>query len=695
MSPEQARGEDVDHRTDIWSFGVVLYEMITGQLPFKGEYEQAVIYSILNKAPEPVQKYRPDLASDFLLILNLTLDKQPDHRYQSMKDVLIDLNRIKRDQDKDYHKSGVVQKTEVSSKAKSQQKTGQFLWFAVAFTIIVLVLISKFLLNKTESLPPPKTSILTSYEGSERHPALSPDGSKLAFTWRGIKQDNYDIYIKLIGQESFQRLTSDSADDYGATWSNDGNSIVFIRDGKNAGIYRKSTLGARETKLHSFGQNAFIGEIIPTVDWSPDGEWLVYNDLDTSGQTQSIFMLNLTTLHKKQLTFSVPYIVGDMAAKFSPDGQLIAFQRVYSWGIVNLYILHLKNGTLQQLTFDKKDMTRLAWTQNGKQIVFSSNRDGIARLWRISIKGGHPEIVETGGQNAYHPSISRNGNRLVFETKIIKGYIWQADILKQESKIIKPYKLISLSYADAFPVYSPDGKRIAFGSERTGNSEIYTTNSDGTNPIQLTSLNAHSNVPRWSPSGESIVFDSRPDGNSDILIIDAEGAKPPQNLTKHPSDDRLPSWSADGLSIYFGSNRSGEYQIHKMSVTGGNVVQITQNGGFFGQESADGKYFYFIKRSNPPGPIYQIDLENGKETMAVKEEIFFTGWVVKTTGIYYIPANRNETYLEFYRFDTGTTEQIGLLEKWLILSDISNDAKHVLFWLQETSSDIYLIDNFN
>lgn len=249
---------------------------------------------------------------------------------------------------------------------------------------------------------------------------------------------------------------------------------------------------------------------------------------------------------------------------------------------------------------------------------------------------------------------------------------------------------------DWFPVYSPDGEKIAFCSDRTGHFEIYTCNSDGSESYQITSLNTHSGVPRWSPSGEHIIFDSRPDGNSDIMIVDAEGKKRPEHLTKHPSDDRIPSWSADGQFIYFGSNRSGEYQIYKMSVNSKEVEQITSNGGVFGYESADGKNFYFRKYNETYGPIYQINLKNKQESVVIDEQIYSFSWVLKQAGIYFISSHeKDQPVLKFYRFFSDSIDQLGFFDDVVKLSDVSDVGKNILLWSDVKSSfDIYLVDNF-
>jgi Tol biopolymer transport system component len=219
--------------------------------------------------------------------------------------------------------------------------------------------------------------------------------------------------------------------------------------------------------------------------------------------------------------------------------------------------------------------------------------------------------------------------------------IWQAEI-PGDPGLIKPHRLISSTYLDFFPMYSPDEQKIAFMSDRAGNTEIYTCNRDGSEPVRITFLKTHSGVPRWSPSGEYLIFDSRPKGNSDIMKVDAQGVKPPINLTDHPADDRVASWSRDGRYIYFGSKRTDEYQIYRMPADGGEPVQITQNGGLFGFESFDSAYFYYKKYDEIIGPIYRINLVTLEESVAIEENVSAFRWSVEKDGIYYLVADKEK-----------------------------------------------------
>src|SRR5262245_53470636 len=556
------------------------------------------------------------------------------------------------------------------------------------------------------STPDPKVIPFTSLPGCEGEPAFSPDGYRIAFVWRRSENDDADIYVKQIGAEGLLRLTVDPAEDVGPTWSPDGRYIAFLRRAPTgSGIYLVPALGGGERKLADVfsypGWSRIHRSPQGSPHWSPDGQFLAIADKGTIQEPFSIFLLASETGEKRRLTSLPAGSIGDFSPVFSPDGQTLAFVRMPSVAVTDLYLVPVGGGQPKRLTFINQFIGRVTWTPDGRELIFSSGGGMYGgSLWRVSASGGSPQRVVAAGQQAIDPAIAPKGERLAFGQTLIDSNIWRIDLTNAKRQSNARKMVISSTYQDLSPQYSPDGRKIVFSSDRAGGFEIWVCNSDGEHPIQLTNLDAHTGTPRWSPDGKSIVFDSRRDGNADIYIISAEGGTPTR-LTTDPSEDITPSWSQDGRSIYFGSTRSGSLQIWRMPAGGGEAVQVTRQGGFEGFESPDGRFFYYAKGRGIPG-IWRIPVEGGAETpvLDLHQAGLWRSWAVVERGIYFVTAKtRGRSLIEFFSFATGQVTPVAAPEKPIFGNTwglaVSPDSQWLLFTqIAQQSNDIMLMENF-
>jgi Tol biopolymer transport system component len=277
--------------------------------------------------------------------------------------------------------------------------------------------------------------------------------------------------------------------------------------------------------------------------WSADGKSVAIVDRTSPQAPLSIFLLSVETGEKKQLT-SPPVGYGDRSPALSPDGRMLAFTRMFSLQSKDIFVLPIggngaPSGEPRRLTFDQRNVLDLDWTPDSHSILFSSNRDGGRRLWRVSVDptvSDQPQRLSVGTEDACSPSIPRQGSpdatRLVYAQQIQDTNIWRVEgpFSPVRASVTggtgSPVKLIASTRKDTSPQFSPDGKRIAFASDRSGNEEIWVCDSEGRNSVQLTSFGGPPvGTPRWSPDGRRIVFDSMPDGRRDIYVIRAEGGR--------------------------------------------------------------------------------------------------------------------------------------------------------------------------
>jgi hypothetical protein len=310
MSPEQARGKEVDRRTDVWAFGCLLYESITGQRAFHGEGKPEIIAATLDREPD-WQALPPGTPRRIRELLRTCLQKDPQGRPPDMKHVRVSI--------------------EDTTRARAAKR-----WRVATLASVTVVLVAgagltawvlrdRASIGATELLRPIP---LTSYPGTQMGPSFSPDGQNVAFAWDGDKQDNFDIYVKHIGPGAPVRLTSAPAAEISPAWSPDGNSIAFLREIRSKIILSIVLIPALGGGERILGDVAWAPMSAPgqTLAWSPDGKWLAAYDCP-QGQPGGLWLISVETGSRRRLTTVADAMWVDDGPAFSPDGNSLAFIR--------------------------------------------------------------------------------------------------------------------------------------------------------------------------------------------------------------------------------------------------------------------------------------------------------------------------------------------------------------------------------
>jgi len=570
--------------------------------------------------------------------------------------------------------------------------------------LLVVATIAAILLNRGRSprefeLPPGVP--LTTYPGAVCCPSFSPDGTRVAFTWNGRNGDNFDIYVKLIGQGEPVRLTTDTAPDSRPAWSPDGSWIAFERFGQTGvSILVIPAMGGPErevTHVAPRGDN-------PSLCWSVDGKSLFASD-SGPGTPASITRISVESGEKERIT-SPPSNGGrDASPVVSPDGLKLAFAREMGVDLDEVCVLSLepplRDRTPQRITAEPKQIDGLAWTPDGRDLVFSSPRGSAFALWQVPADGRSPPRFLTGaGDNSHQLAISVQG-RLIYSTRLDARHLWRLPIGSDFKAPAVPF--LASTRVDSFPHYSPDGKRVAFESARSGNHEIWVCNEDGSALVQLTSLGAWSGTPSWSPDGDKIAFDSNSPGNWDIFVVSSRGGKPAQ-LTTNRADETVPTWSRDGKWIYFSSVRTGRSEIWKIPTSGGSEIQITKNGGFQAFEAPGGKELYFTPSTSERayegigvigGGLWRKALPDGAEQQ-VAGPLWRRNFETGARGVYFIEESPAGATLKFLQYGSSSADKIAALggtDYWGIT--ISPDERVAIYsHFEITNSELMLVEGF-
>jgi Tol biopolymer transport system component len=307
----------------------------------------------------------------------------------------------------------------------------------------------------------------------------------------------------------------------------------------------------------------------------------------------------------------------------------------------------------------------------------------------------------------FDPAISSQGNRLAFAQLSYDFNIYRVEVTDQPAgrrKASTPTMLISSTRTESDPRYSPDGRKVVFISNRSGNSNLWMCDAEGKNPTQLTD-GRYVDTPSWSPNGHLIAFNSVVGGNSDIYTISVDGGVV-RRLTSDPSAETTPSWSPDGNWLYFSSTRTGRAEVWKMPAAGGDAVQLTSGGGFNPVADPDGRKVYYLRGEREPW-LSSVSTEGGEETGVIAGSpepgkwLELTNWAVAKRGIYFLEGKRGIGFtLKFFDFETRVTSPLMTFAPTvgpfaMIGLTVAPDERSILYAQRDKLDlDLMLVENF-
>jgi Tol biopolymer transport system component/DNA-binding winged helix-turn-helix (wHTH) protein len=591
-------------------------------------------------------------------------------------------------------------------RAEAPKKPTRLILFTVAaFFSVIIAAAAAYIGASRRRVVLSRPVPLTMFHGSEVDPALSPDGSYVAFAWDGEQQNNFDIYTLAIASGSVRRLTRHLAHDLAPAWSPDGRAIAFLRRAGDdrATLVTVPSNGGAEHPIAETRNDEMRG--IPRLDslsWSPDGRRIAASHHEPGEPHEGIYLFS-TDGEQRRLTTSPMDSHGDHAPAFSHDGRKLAFCRLLGFSNSEVYLLSLDAGQQAtdevRLTRHKRWSSSPVWSPGGEEILYLFSQSGnppIHREIRMISASGTPASDralpledEVWGMSA--------SSQLIYSRHRDDTNVWRASIAAPGEPPGVPELLISTAFTDGKARYSPDGSKISFVSSRSGSEELWVANADGSHPIRLTSFNQAVVGPAaWSPDGQSLVFHARPEGQADLFVMSAAGGAP-RRLTHHPSDDNVPTYSCDGRSINFSSVRTGRRQIWRMSGAGGDAVQITTGGGMRPIESPDCKTLYYV--SDLGNAIRRVPVSGGIETEVAAPVCPEFGFALTGEGLYFPAPASSGGACEFRLLSFATGQSRPVTQKTALplgrTVNVSPDGKYLLFEQSEkTGMDLMLVKEF-
>ena len=555
MSPEQVQGKPVDHRSDIFSLGVILYEMTTGQRPFKGDTSALLLSSILKDTPPLASDVGAGVPRDLGRIIRHSLAKEPSQRYQTALDLRNELAELQQDLS-----SGSLQARAPALARRRARSVGMAAALAVVVAGAASYAVWRLMSPRGGSSAPLNVAFtqLTTQSGVEEYPTLSPDGKWVVYS--GNQAGNADIYLQSVGGQNPINLTKDSPDeDTEPAFSPDGELIAFRSSRQGGGIFVMGRTGESVRRLADTGYNPA---------WSPDGAKIVYATDPCRGAragANSELWTVLVATGEKQKIFA-----GDaVQPSWSPHGLRIAYWRVFSGehvGQRDILTIPAGGGAPVAITSDAAVDWSPAWSPDGRFLFFASDRGGTMNLWRVPIDErtgatlGPPEPISAPASYAAHISASADGRSVAFTASSSSSTIQAASFDTATAEIRdKPSTVVGGSRPVSGPSPSPDGQWVAFYS-LAPQLDIFVTRADGSGLRQLTNDKANDRNPTWSRDGSQIRFMSNRSGTNQIWSMNPDGSVV-RPLTNYPGGmGTFGISTADGSKLLVGQT-TGDKQF--------------------------------------------------------------------------------------------------------------------------------------
>ena len=650
MSPEQAEGRSVDARSDVFSFGSVLYELLSARRAFSSDSKAGTLAAILSRQPTPLRELAPQTPPELERIVSRCLRKSPEKRYQHFGDIKIALEELLEDLE-----AGQLEPADAPPPPASTRRRDLAL-SAVAGALLAGLL---FWMQRSPSAvePGPSTAAsagvtlaqLTGAEGLAMHPTWSPDGVWIAYA--SDRGGSMDLWKKPTSGGEDVRLTDTPDSETEPAWSPDGRTLAFVIESELGGIYLMPSDGGQAVRVTSFGShpswapdgreiafdwngtiyvvNYAGGEPVqlvagtsgtPYIEWSPDGSQIFYWDRTH----RDIFSVDVESKVSRQLHL-IPTGEEVAGLTISKTGSTLVFSKGSFGGDKDLWRVEMGADGLPaspatRLTVSATDDVQCRFSADGTRLAFTAQRID-RQLWGVSLdpktglSSGDSRLITVRGQRNYYPAATPDGSLLAWTSQ----NAGQGVIYYQRAGEEIAHKLTrewDRHIREVGPAIAPDGVQIAFSSTAGGSYQLWRMPAPDSVALQLSNIQQPLSdaQPTWSPDGKVLAFYSNRSGNWDIWAVDAASGGEPKRLLDWDSNELYPTFSPDGESLAFLSTRGDKADLWRLNLKTGETSPLVEHPAVEGPGawSPDGKRFYFTSNRGGGFAIWMIPSEGGE-----------------------------------------------------------------------------------
>jgi len=710
MAPEQIQGGIVDARSDIFSFGVVLYEMLTGRLPFRGEHEAAMVYSIVNEEPEPVQKYRPEVSSELIHILNRALEKDPEDRYQNVQEMVIELRRVKKETSKVSREKMVMKPSEDIVESTKEQiiKTerrisARRIFFIGSICILLAILLIMFAKKGTEKQNLAVHRQIT-FTGKAKRPTISPDGKFVAYISTESASLKKVIVQDLTGGRPIELFTTKQI--YDMRWTPDGSEILVYADDRDSvrkwDFYLFPRLGGDYRRYNSSLMRSHVH-----FCWKENGSCFA----SMKPMTKKIYFIDKMTGDTDSISLMDKSYIYFHDLDWSPTGKVLAF-----------YAEDEKLHTIWTITTDGKNQNLMAqdsiglssprWNTQGDAIYYLHNKGQTTDLMKIKVSSStgkaqdKGKIIQTGLQTidilehiaiANTFSITKDNKMLSYSRIQSCSNLWLISGISQNFKRFQKKKLTTGTSIIQSPKISPDGKKIAFRKGAGSIFDIYVMNIEDGIEKRLTFLKSNNTDPVWSPDGQEIAFNSNAGGTPKIWRVPSDGGTPrPFESTRYVDISNIIAWFSQQEILYQPPGERNCILFNTKTNIGDTLIKKEKSTMYSPRYSPDGKRMAMFWNGKELGSgIWSFSVQDTSKLFLLKGGAYPIQWSEDGKWIYFHYVFPETPDLWMIPAKGGVAVKV--LTSFDNLKDVAMtpDAQKIVCVVDETQSDVLLIENFD